>query len=672
MNRRHRVFCILVSIVLSARITAAEDSGLRAFLGRPILATTQTLAEVQAYAEARIPRLGTFTNSGEWEIKADFYRRVMFEQLYRGEAATWRKLPAKVEWLETIPGGDGYHIKKLRFEAIPGLWIPATLYEPEKISGKVPAILNVSGHEPEGKVVDYKQIRCINLAKRGMLALNVEWLGMGQLNTPGFEHTKLNQIDLCGTSGLATFYFSMKRALDLLLAHENTDSNRVAVTGLSGGGWQTIFISAIDLRVKLCDPVAGYSSFCTRARFLEDLGDPEQTPSDLAMYLDYTHLTAMLAPRPALLTFNVKDNCCFASGHALPPLLEAAAPIYKLFGVEKNLQSHVNEVPGTHNYEIENREEFYRMLGEYFFTNSTGFSAKETPCDSEIKTREQLDVPLPADNLDLHKIALQLIQKLPTSANIPMDASTFRKWQQSVRSRLYFKVKPTRFQVVPEQVGLEEKDGTTARFWKLKLGNDWTVPVTELFRGQTTNATVILADKGRVSCAAEVEKLLASGQRVFAVDPFYFGECKISSHDYLFALLVAGVGGRPLGEQAGQIIAVANWAQATNGSPVNLVAIGQRMSLIALVASALEPRAIASVEVHDSLGSLKEIIENDWGVNKAPEMFCFGLLEALDIRQIAALSSPRPITFYHASKRVQSEMAGLEPLFDGGKIVVKP
>jgi len=142
------------------------------------------------------------------------------------------------------------------------------------------------------------------------------------------------------------------------------------VTGLSGGGWQTIFISSLDERVKLSDPVAGYSSFKTRARFLEDLGDSEQTPCDLGTVADYTHLTAMRAPRPTLLTFNSKDDCCFASGHALTPLMEAARPIFGLYGAENALRSHVNDVPGTHNYEKENREEFYKMAGDFFFPGS--------------------------------------------------------------------------------------------------------------------------------------------------------------------------------------------------------------------------------------------------------------------------------------------------------------
>src|SRR5690606_31497106 len=215
----------------------------------------------------------------------------------QGEAERRREAKGRAEWVETIDGATGVCIRKLRFEALPGLWIPALLYEPATLEGKVPVVLNVNGHDPVGKAAVYKQIRCLNQAKRGMLALNVEWIGMGQLRTPGFSHARMNQLDLCGASGLAPFYLCLERAIDLLLAHEHADPSRLAVAGLSGGGWQTIWISALDERVTLANPVAGYGSFRERIDHLADLGDSEQTPVDFAGMADYTHLTALLAPR---------------------------------------------------------------------------------------------------------------------------------------------------------------------------------------------------------------------------------------------------------------------------------------------------------------------------------------------------------------------------------------
>src|SRR5204863_4472276 len=184
---------------------------------------------------------------------------------------------------------------------------------------------------------------------------------------PGNEHGAMNQFDLCGTSGLSVFYLNMSRGLDVLLAHPNADPDRVAVSGLSGGGWQTIFISSLDTRVTLSNPVAGYSSFRTRVGVTADLGDSEQQPVDLGLTADYTHLTALLAPRPTLLTYNAKDNCCFEAGYALPPLVEAARPVFRLLGREAYLRTHVNHNPGTQNFEKDTRQAHYRLLCEHCF-----------------------------------------------------------------------------------------------------------------------------------------------------------------------------------------------------------------------------------------------------------------------------------------------------------------
>src|SRR5262249_12389309 len=183
------------------------------------------------------------------------------------------------EWLDTIAGGPGYTIRKFRYEALPGMWIPGLLYLPEKLEGRVPLALNVNGHAPEGKAVNYKQLRSINLAKRGLLVLNVEWFGMGQLRTSGFAHGRMNQLDLCGASGLAPFYLALERALDVGLALEHADPKRVVVSGLSGGGWQTILISSLDERVTLANPVAGYGGVGSRIAISATGGGREGPPA---------------------------------------------------------------------------------------------------------------------------------------------------------------------------------------------------------------------------------------------------------------------------------------------------------------------------------------------------------------------------------------------------------
>jgi hypothetical protein len=650
---------LLFSLLVAS---AADEAALKAMLAHKILAPRQTLTEVAKYVEVRLPKIPQVKTVAEWEKYAGKVRaEVLQRTVYRGEAAQWRDARLKVEWQETIKGGPGYRIRKLRFEAVPGLWIPALLYEPEALKAKVPAILNVNGHDRNGKAADYKQIRCINQAKRGMLALNVEWLGMGQLRTKNFEHGRMNQLDLCGTSGLAPFYLSMKRGLDVLLDHKHADPKRVAVTGLSGGGWQTIYISSLDTRVTLTDPVAGYSGYLTRLRHHKDLGDSEQTPCDMATVADYTHLTAMMAPRPSLLTYNSKDDCCFEAGYVLPVLREAAEPIFRLYGKPRNLRTHVNDVPGNHNYGKDNREALYRMLGDFFYPGDKTFDAKEIPSDKEVKNQAELKVELPAHNADFNTLARGLIPKLPRQAKLPAEKKAALAWQETGRKKLRALVHGRVSQLKAVKAGAEEKGGVKAVYWQIKVEGVGTLPVVEFAQAAPKKTAIVVNHEGRIHDAALVEKLLSSGHRVLATDLCYFGEAGISQKDYLFALLVSAVGDRPLGVLATELATLARWSAAEHkGEPVTVMATGSRMSTIALTAAAVETEAIAGLELHGAFGSLKEVIEQNRKVEEMAEQFCFGLLEAFDIKQLTALVAPRPVLFHKPGTRARSELAGLK------------
>ncbi len=644
--------CLMLALTIaSVNQIAAEDPPWVETLTRPILRPDDTLAEVQRFVTGRIPTVPSFDSVESWEQYANQLRRdVLDKVVFRGEAAHWRDAKVRVEWLDEIVGGPGYHIRKLRYEALPGLWIPALLYEPHNFDGpfttdgKVPAVLNVNGHDGDGKAADYKQLRCINQAKRGMLALNVEWLGMGQLQGDDYTHYRSNQIDLCGTSGLAPFYLAMSRALDLLLEHPKADPERVAVAGLSGGGWQTIVISALDTRVTLANPVAGYSSFRTRAYHFSDLGDSEQTPVDLATVADYAHLTAIRAPRPTLLTFNAKDNCCFRADHALQPLLDVAEPVYEQFGMRDRLRWHVNDDPGDHNFKLDNRQALYGMFRDFFAPGSSDVSAEEIPSEGEVKSKEELHVPLPEENETFHSLAVGLSEHLPRLPETSSSGKPTERWQKEQRGRLRSVLHFHDYTATGEEVSSARVGDVQATTWKIKLDEDWTVPAVELVPGDVTATAIVMADGGRKDTIDRVGELLATGHRVLVIDVFYFGDATISQRDYLFALLVSAVGERPLGIQASQIAAVARWIkQQRQQAPVFVIALGPRTSAMALMASAIETEAIDQLEMHDSLKSLHQVIDENWTVQQYPELFCFGLLKGFDLQDVARLVEPRKV-----------------------------
>ncbi len=668
---------VLSLAIWSAPARATDLPQLKGALEQPLLAPRQPLKEMRAFIEPRVIQMPGITDRDQWERAASQLRRDMLDQIvFRGTAANWRDAKVRVEWLDTITGGPGYRIRKFRYEALPGMWIPGLLYLPDRLEGLVPVAINVNGHAPEGKAVNYKQLRSVNLAKRGALVLNLEWFGMGQLRTPGFSHYRMNQLDLCGASGLAPFYLAMQRGLDIGLSLEHADPKRVVVSGLSGGGWQTIVISALDERVTLANPVAGYGSFRTNILF-DDMGDSEQAPTDMGLVADYTHLTALRAPRPTLLTYNASDDCCFKSGHTLDPLLQAARPVFALYGAEDKLRSHVNHVPGTHNYEQENREKFYAVVGDFFYPGDKDFVRTEIPSESEMKTAEELNVPLPADNVDFHRLAESLAPQLPREQALPTDKAAAEHWQRQKREQLLALLKVPTYEAVSSGETTSELGALKVTSRLFKIGNDWTVPALDITShaepGQKT--ALIVGDAGRAALAGPIDALAQSGYRVLAVDPLLWGESKVKAEDpdYLYPLFVASIGERPLGIQAAQLAAIARWAHEKESvGHVKIVAWGPRASMAALVATAVEPTAITGSELFESFSSLKELIDEDKTVESLPELFAFGLLAEFDIRQIVALAAPRPVIFKKPNERARRELAPLEAWYGLFDVSFKP
>jgi hypothetical protein len=237
-----------------------------------------------------------------------------------------------------------------------------------------------------------------------------------------------------------------------------------------------------------------------------------------------------------------------------------------------------------------------------------------------------LDVPLPEGNLDFQKLALAACQGLHRDAG------------GATREALGQVVKFKHYTAAGSRVGGDTRGGITAAYWKVRLSDAWTVPVTVLTRGLPKGNTLLLADTGRKAADAEIEALLAAGQRVITVDPLILGESSMAGRTYLYALLLAAVGDRALGIQAGQVAAVSHWASVQFKGMPAVRTLGPRSSLMALVAKAMEARNMGALRPVDEITSLESLIRDNASVMEKPECFCFGLLAAFDVPEIKALA----------------------------------
>lgn len=575
-----------------------------------------------------------------WEEEAGKLRQtVLDEVIIKGVPAEWRSGEPDVAWKEVIETGKGYRIRKLTYRALPGLVIPALLYEPDHLPEMAPGVLNLNGHVgPPGKAVDYKQVRCVNLARRGMVALSPEWLCFGELQGPGYQHNNASYLDLCGVAGISVFYLAMSRALDVLLARDHIDPERVAVTGLSGGGWQTIILAALDTRVRLAVPNAGYIGLDSRINHRADRGDIEQNAADLAATADYPLLTAMLAPRPALLLYNEHDDCCFQTARARPSVYEPVRPLYAALGRRDAFAFHNNVDPGTHNYELEHRERFYRFLNRHFLQDGQARDA-EIPSEDEIRTEEELTVGIPAGNADFVTLAQSVADRLRREKPLH-EASPLRRWRRAGGERLKSILRYRSFPVeAVTTVASKIENGVreTCRHYRLREG--WVLPVavSTPLPEVTAKTHVILTDEGRNGTGPLAEEAHRKGSSAMAVEVVMQGACGLGKASHQWTMMLSSSGGRMLGLQVAQLAAVMNHVETTR---LGVTASGPVSSVIALMATVTSDREVDEVVLHKGLDTLRRLIDEPGRYETMSSLFCFGLLASFDIEDLVALAHP--------------------------------
>ena len=618
---------------------------------KSVLLPGQCQADLRAFLLDKVRRFVAPSNPNEWKVQAERLRqRALDEVIFRGVPARWREGTTTYVLGDTV-AGKGYVIRKLRYEVVPGLWAGALLYEPTVLKGKRPAVLNPNGHVGEpGMTIGYKQERCINLAKRGMIALSTEFIGMGQLKTEGFKHNEAAHLDLCGRSSVSVFYLALKRALDILEAHPAVDQSRIAVTGLSGGGWQTILISALDPRVSLSAPNAGYINFEERIWNAEDTGDLEQNPTDLITVADYVELTAMLYPRPALLIYNTNDDCCFKAVRAIPAVYRPVRPLYEVMGMGDRFAYHVNSDPGTHNYLKDNREAFYRFINTNFLPEGER-QDQEIPSADEIRPAKELAVVYPPDNADFYRLAIEAAASLPRGPR-PTDPAAVENWRTQTRKRLAEVVRPEPAMDVGEPARFSCAcmviENARGRACRLRLGKQWTVPAIEYtVPGRPTRGiTLVLADGGLEGAQPLLADAIRQGRRAVTVDLLLMGECQpveglAVRRNAQASMMISAAGHRALGIQVSQLKTVLEWIRKEQpNEPIQIAARGRMAGLAALAAAALNPGCCDRVRVVGLESSLKELPRTPVHYDDAPSLFCFGLLEAADIPEMIEMAKP--------------------------------
>ena len=159
---------LLLLAAAGIALAQTEPRYVEDILKEEVLPPTVALFQLRQYILNRVAKPPAPASAAQWTSDSKRIReQILKDVVFHGWPKEWIDSPPKFEDLGVTPG-NGYQMRKLRYEIVPGFQSTAILYAPLNLRGKIPAILNVNGHVgPPGKSIEYKQKRCITLARNG-------------------------------------------------------------------------------------------------------------------------------------------------------------------------------------------------------------------------------------------------------------------------------------------------------------------------------------------------------------------------------------------------------------------------------------------------------------------------------------------------------------------------
>lgn len=274
-------------------------------------------------------------------------------------------------------GMKGYSVKNILFQTRPGVYATANLYIPDG-SGPFPGVINMLGHWRKGKI-DSTGPQAVghSLATNGYVCLTIDPWGAGERTTihGDFEYHGSNlgaSLMNIGESLLGIQVSDNMRGVDLLCSLPQVDTENIGATGASGGGNQTMWLAAVDERVKAAVPVVSvgtFESYIMRSNCICEL---------LIDGLTFTEESGVLALSNAVMPINhTKDsNPTFFPDEMLRSYSNAKKAFVSS-GQGNNISYRLFEL--THGYMKEDREAMIGWFDLHLKNEGTGDPKKELP-----------------------------------------------------------------------------------------------------------------------------------------------------------------------------------------------------------------------------------------------------------------------------------------------------
>ena len=592
------------------------------------------------------------------------YQATMRQTLWNSTGRFPKKtnLNAKVT---SVVKKDGYRIENVIYESLPGFYVTASLFIPDSMVKPAPAILFCTGHSGIAYRRELYQLPLLNLVKKGFVVLAFDPLGQGErlqyfdsargessIGSSTVEHSYPSaQVALLGKSIARYFIWDGIRGIDYLISRKEVDPKRIGVHGLSGGGTQTAYISALDDRVIASAPAGYITSF---TRLMESIGvqDGEQNLyHEISDGIDHPDFIIARAPKPTLIMATTED---FFSIQGARETYSDLKKIYTLFGKPDNIK--MTEDSGGHGYTKKNREAMYAFFQKHL--QLPGSSAEEqvdfaSPKELQKTSTGQLATSLGGETV----FSLNKKEAEKYVDQLKISRTHFPQYLTGVLSSAkklsgYEEPKVTQN---PVFTGTVRRDGYVIEKYFVKGEGDYIIPYLLMVPDKPNNKALIYLHPGGKSAEAseggEMERFVKKGFIVLAPDligtgetgsGIFKGDSNISlvSYNMWFTSLV--VDKSILGIRASDVVRLTRLLKKRNDVKEVYGIARKEMAPVMLYAAAFE-KAIARIGLMDAYSSYASIVMNEFYCPCFVQNLVPGALTAYDLPDLAASLAPRKL-----------------------------
>ena len=307
----------------------------------------------------------TAENLDQWRLWRRRLRRKLKEL---SGYSTMQRAPLRPRVTERVQAGE-FVRERVEIQTEPGIVMPLYTLRLKELKGPLPAIVCPHGHGSGGKIstagvrqfprvgLAIKKMNYdygVQLARAGFITFCPDARGFGETRMPGVPPMRrscqfLNSMGYpLGQTATGMFTWDLHRLIDYIETRRDCRPGAVGCAGLSGGGLQTLWATALDERIK-CAVVSGYFYgykesllelyVCCSCNYVPHLYE----------YVDMGDIGALIAPRPLLIETGNKDPLNGRSGLGnVRPQVRTTRRAYRLLGAAGALKHDVFE--GEHRW----------------------------------------------------------------------------------------------------------------------------------------------------------------------------------------------------------------------------------------------------------------------------------------------------------------------------------